>query len=92
MSETAISTMPTLIEGMDFPTYLGDPAPEPSLTSSLVSVIFSKPLRARCGSRCSRLNPDYYQPEKKDRISSTWVQRCPCSVSWARVTRYRSGQ
>ena len=63
MNETAIATLPTLIEGMDFPTYLGDPAPSPSLTSSLVRDLLQTAPR-KVWQTCSRLNPNYQAEQK----------------------------
>ena len=70
MSETAAATsflfdsFPILVEGMDFPTYLGDPAPEPSITSSLVRDLLRTAPR-KVWQNCARLNPDY-EAAKKD--------------------------
>ena len=70
MSETAAATsflldsFPILVEGIDFPTYLGDPAPEPSLTSSLVRDLLRTAPR-KVWRNCARLNPDY-EAAKKD--------------------------
>ena len=63
MNETDVTTLPTLIEGMDFPTYLGDPAPSPSLTSSLVRDLLQTAPR-KAWEQCSRLNPDYKEKKK----------------------------
>ena len=62
-SETATIEIPSLVEGMSFKTYLADPAPEPSLTSSLVRELLQTAPR-RAWENCSRLNPDYESKEK----------------------------
>ena len=54
----------SLSKTLTFPTYLGDPAPEPSLTSSLVRDLLRTAPR-KVWQNCSRLNPDY-QAAKKD--------------------------
>lgn len=48
--------LPALVEGMDFPTYLADPAPSPSVTSSLVRSLLTTAPRA-VWERTPRLNP-----------------------------------
>lgn len=53
---TTIGDLPCLIEEMDFPTYLSDPSPVPSLTSSLVRELLSTAPRA-VWQRNRRLNP-----------------------------------
>ena len=66
MSETVpvlFDSLPILVEDFDFPTYLGDPAPEPSLTSSLVRELLQTAPR-KVWERCSRLNPDYKAENK----------------------------
>lgn len=52
-----LSQLPTLIEGMDFPTYLSDPAPQPSLTSSLVRDLLAT-APGKVWENTKRLNPD----------------------------------
>ena len=63
MSEPATIKIPSLVEGMSFRTYLADPAPSPSLTSSLVRELLQTAPR-RAWQNCSRLNPDYEAEEK----------------------------
>ena len=64
MNETYTTIkMPSLLEGMSFKTYLADPAPEPSITSSLVRELLQTAPR-RAWQNCSRLNPDYMAEEK----------------------------
>ena len=63
-SEGVTIKIPSLVEGMSFKTYLADPAPEPSLTSSLVRELLQTAPR-RVWENCSRLNPDY-QAKQKD--------------------------
>ena len=53
----------SLLRDFDFPTYLGDPAPEPSVTSSLVRELLQTAPR-KVWERCSRLNPDYKAENK----------------------------
>jgi hypothetical protein len=54
---------PELIEGMDFATYLGDPMPEPSLTSSLVKSLLSTAPR-KVWQSTPRLNVNAESEEK----------------------------
>ena len=71
MSETTVETgipvlfdsLPILVEDFDFPTYLGDPAPSPSLTSSLVRELLQTAPR-KVWENCARLNPDYKEKKK----------------------------
>ena len=70
MSETAatgipvlFNSLPILVEDFDFPTYLSDPAPEPSITSSLVRDLLRTAPR-KVWQNCSRLNPDYVAAKK----------------------------
>ena len=63
MSETATIQTPSLIEGMSFATYLGDPAPLPSITSSLVRDLLRTAPR-KVWQNCARLNPDFKAEEK----------------------------
>ena len=63
MTETATIQIPSLVEGMSFRAYLADPAPTPSLTSSLVRELLQTAPR-RVWENCSRLNPDYEAKEK----------------------------
>ena len=83
MSETAAATsflsdsFPILVEGMDFPTYLGDPAPLPSITSSLVRDLLRTAPR-KVWQNCARLNPDY-EPERKGSSTSA-VRPMSCYV------------
>ena len=63
MSETTFDSLPILVEGMDFPSYLKDPAPSPSLTSSLVRDLLQTAPR-KVWENCSRLNPDYKEKKK----------------------------
>ncbi len=55
--------LPQLIEGMDFATYLGDPMPEPSLTSSLVKSLLDTAPR-KVWEKTPRLNKDAQNDEK----------------------------
>lgn len=55
--------LPAIIEDMDFATYLGDPTPEPSLTSSLVKDILGTAPR-KVWENTSRLNKDAESDEK----------------------------
>ena len=63
MSETTFDSLPILVEGMDFPSYLKDPAPSPSLTSSLVRELLQTAPR-KVWENCARLNPDYKAEHK----------------------------
>ena len=71
MAETEIATgtpvlfdsLPVLVEDIDFPTYLSDPAPEPSITSSLVRDLLQTAPR-KVWQHCARLNPDFEAEEK----------------------------
>ena len=62
-SEGVTIKIPSLVEDMSFKTYLADPAPEPSLTSSLVRELLQTAPR-RVWENCSRLNPDYEAKQK----------------------------
>ena len=52
-----LSQLPALVEGMDFPTYLSDPTPQPSLTSSLVRELLAT-APGKVWQNTKRLNPD----------------------------------
>lgn len=55
--------LPQLVEGMDFATYLADPMPEPSLTSSLVKDLLSTAPR-KVWENTPRLNKNAESEEK----------------------------
>jgi len=55
--------LPKLIEDMDFATYLGDPMPDPSLTSSLVKDLLGTAPR-KVWQNTARLNKDAESEEK----------------------------
>ena len=58
-----LDALPTLIEGMDFPAYLADPAPEPSLTSSLCRQLLQTAPR-KVWQTTARLNADFEAEQK----------------------------
>ena len=96
MSETTVETgipvlfdsLPILVEDFDFPTYLGDPAPEPSLTSSLVrELLQTAPRKVR--ENCARLNPDY---KAKQEGYLRPRKRGPCGVHRRRRRDRRGGR
>ena len=62
-NETTFDSLPILVEGMDFPSYLKDPAPSPSLTSSLVRDLLQTAPR-KVWENCARLNHHYRAQHK----------------------------
>ena len=59
-----LTSLPTRVDDMPFDTYLADPAPEPSLTSSIIRALIGTAPRA-VWHDTQRLNPDY-EPNERD--------------------------